>query len=155
MRPGATGLTFFQDMARSSLVARGQHVRAIGWLHPAHPYTRGSVPTEFLARLKEFIRRPGLSGDDFYFPGIGGLHTCEFCGNAHGGGNLGLPCDDLLFVFPDMIVHYIEAHDYKPPDQFIAALMRSPLRDTEEFALLSEPFWHLHRAQQRGHAERD
>jgi hypothetical protein len=59
-----------------------------------------------------------------------------------------LPCDETLFVFPDMLVHYIEAHEYKPPDEFIAALMRSPLRDTEEFQVLSEPFWHLHKAQQ-------
>jgi hypothetical protein len=143
-------MSFFPDMGRKSLVAHGEHVRAVGWLHPTHPYATGSVPGEFLARLKEFIRRPSLSGDDFCFPGIGGLHTCEFCGLAHGGGNLGLPCDEVLFVFPDMTVHYIEAHAYRPPDEFIAALMRSPLPDTEEFQVLCEPFWHLHRAAQRG-----
>jgi hypothetical protein len=143
-------MTFFPDLGRCSLVAQGDHVRAVGWLHPDHPYTNGPVPAEFLARLKEFITRPSLSGDDFCFPGYGGFHTCEFCGKVHGCGNLGLPADDLLFVFPDMLVHYIEEHGYRPPDTFIEALMRSPLRDTKEFQVLSEPFWHLHlKAQQQ------
>jgi hypothetical protein len=141
-------MSFFPDLGRASLVARGEHVRAVGWLHPGHPYTRGKVAAEFLARLKEFIRRQSLSGNHFCFPGFGGYYTCEFCGNAGGIGNLGLPRDDILFVFPEMIVHYIEAHEYKPPDEFITALMRSPFPDTEEFEVLSEPFWHLHRAQQ-------
>lgn len=142
-------MSYFPDLGRKSLVARGEHIRAVGWLHPDHLYARGSVPAEFIARLKEFVGRPSLSGNDFCFPGIGGVHTCEFCGKAHGGGNFGVPCDDILFVFPSMIIHYIEAHEYKPPDEFVAATMRSPLPDTEEFQILSEPFWHLHRAQQR------
>jgi hypothetical protein len=144
-------MAFFPDLGRRSLVAAGEHVRAVGWLHPDHPYTMGSVSAEFLTQLKEFIRRPSLSADDFHFPGIGGLHTCEFCGRAIGGGNLGLPSDNVLFVFPDMVVHYIEAHGYKPPEEFIAAVLRSPLRDTEEFQLLSEPFWHLHKRAQEQH----
>ena len=143
-------MRFFPDMGRVSMVAAGDHVRAIGWLHPEHPYTKGEVRPKFVARLKEFIARPSLSRDDFCFPGCGGLHTCEFCGKAHGGGNFGLPCGDVLFFFPDMIVHYIVAHGYAPPAEFVAALLRSPFPDTEEFQVLSEPFWHLHkRAQER------
>jgi hypothetical protein len=141
-------MSFFPDMGPVSLVAAGEHVRAIAWLHPDHPYITGAVPTAFLTRLKEFIGRPSRAGDDFCFPGFGGLHTCEFCARAHGAGNFGLPSGDLLFIFPDMIVHYIEVHGYKPPDQFIEALMRSPMRDSEEFEVLSEPFWHLHKQAQ-------
>jgi hypothetical protein len=140
-------MSFFRDLGHESLVASGNHVRAIGWLHPDHPYTKGEVCPEFLARLKDFIFRSGYQ-DHFCFPGVGGLHTCEFCGLVSGGGNLGLPSDDLLFIFPDMVVHYIECHSYKPPDELVAALLRSPLPDTEEFQLLTEPFWHLHKKAQ-------
>jgi len=143
-------MTFFSDLGRKTLVADGEHVRAVGWLHPDHPFSRGAVPPEFVVRLKEFMTRPSSRDDDFHFPGFGGIHACEFCGKAHGGGNLGVPSENLLYIFPDMLVHYIEAHDYKPPAEFITALLHSPFRDEDQFQLLSEPFWHLHRqAQER------
>jgi hypothetical protein len=143
-------MSFFPDMGQRSLVAAGEHVRAVGWLQPNHPYTKGEVSAEFVDRLKEFIARSGKCHDMFHFPGIGGLHCCEFCGQAHGGGNLAVPCGNLLYIFPDMTVHYIEQHGYRPPEEFVAALLASPLPDTEEFQLLSEPFWHLHKqAQER------
>jgi hypothetical protein len=39
-------MSFFPDMGRSSLVAAGDHVRAIGWLHPDHAYTTGEVSAQ-------------------------------------------------------------------------------------------------------------
>ena len=29
--------------------------------------------------------------------------------------------------------------------EFVAALLRSPLPDTEDYRVLTEPFWHLHK----------
>lgn len=139
-------MSFFPDMGCTSLVAAGNHVRAIGWLHPDHPYTTGEVSAEFLARLKEFVTRSGDSAEALYFGVFCGLHTCEFCGQAHGTRNFGVPSGDLLFVAPEMVVHYIEQHGYQPPAEFMAAVLHSPLPDTEEYRLLTEPFWHLHRA---------
>src|SRR4051794_36232459 len=40
-------MSFFPDMGCESLVAAGNHVRAVGWLHPDHPYTQGEVSAEF------------------------------------------------------------------------------------------------------------
>jgi hypothetical protein len=80
-----------------------------------------------------------------YFGAFGGLHTCEFCGRAHGINNFGVPSGDLLFVAPELVVHYIEEHGYSPPAAFVEAVLRSPLPDTEEYQLITEPFWHKHR----------
>src|SRR5205823_2146919 len=111
---------------------------------------------ECLDRLKEFIARYRNTGDIYCFPGFGGLHQCEFCGQAYGLDNLGVPSGDLLFVFPDLIVHYVEQHGYKPPEEFIAALFRSPFPDTEEFQIITEPFWQMHKlAQDRAARLRD
>ena len=55
-------MSFFPDMGCKSMVASGGHVRAIGWLHPDHAYTKGQVPTEFLARLKEFVQQANGNG---------------------------------------------------------------------------------------------
>ncbi len=138
-------MSFFQDMGTTSMLAAGEYVRAIGWLHPDHPYTKGEVSGEFLARLKEFVARSGKSAEALYLPGACGFHTCEFCGKAWGVANFGVPCDGLLYVVPEMIVHYIEQHGYCPPEEFVTALLRSPLPGTEEYELITEPFWHLHR----------
>lgn len=139
-------MSFLPDMGCRSLVAVGDHVRAIGWLHPDHPYTTGVVSSEFLARLKEFAARSGASAEALYFGAFAGYFTCEFCDRVHGIGNFGVPSGDLLFVAPEMVVHYIEQHVYKPPTEFVAAVLHSPLPDTEEYRILTEPFWHLHRA---------
>jgi hypothetical protein len=138
-------MSFFPDMGGESPVAAGDHVRAVGWLHPDHPYSQGEVPAEFLLRLKEFVARSGDSAGALYFGAFGGFHTCEFCGQAHGINNFGVPSGDLLFVAPEMIVHYIEKHGYCPPAGFVEAVLRSPLPDTEEYQLVTEPFWHKHR----------
>jgi hypothetical protein len=138
-------MSFFPDMGREALVAAGDHVRAIGWLHPDYPYSKGEVSAEFLARLKEFAARSGASAEALYFGAYRGFHTCEFCGQAHGIGNFGVPDGDLLFVAPEMVVHYIEEHGYRPPAEFVAAVLRSPLPDREEYQIITEPFWHLHR----------
>ena len=138
-------MSFFPDMGRESLVASGDHVRAVGWLHPDYPYTRGEVPARFLARLKEFAARSGDSAEALAFGWFCGLHTCEFCEQAHGIGNFGVPSGDLLFVAPEMVVHYVERHGYRPPAEFVDAVLRSPLPDSEEYQLVTEPFWHMHR----------
>jgi hypothetical protein len=138
-------MSYFPDMGCRSMVAAGDHVRAIGWLHPDHPYTKGVVTSEFLTRLKEFVARSGDSAMALYFGACGGVHTCEFCGRVIGIGNFGVPSDDLLFVAPEMVVHYIEKHAYCPPHEFIAAVLRSPLPGTDEYNLITEPFWHIHR----------
>jgi hypothetical protein len=139
-------MSFLPDMGCESLVASGDHVRAIGWLHPDHPYAKGEVSAEFLARLKEFTSRSADNGEALYFGAFGGYYTCEFCGRAHGIGNFGVPAGDLLFVAPEMVVHYIEQHGYRPPAEFVAAVLRAPLPDTEEYQIITEPFWHLHGA---------
>ena len=50
---------------------------------------------------------------------------------------------------PEMVVHYIEQHHYCPPGEFISAVLRSPLPNTEEYQIITEPFWHLHRERVR------
>jgi hypothetical protein len=138
-------MSYFPDMGCESLVAAGHHVRAIGWLHPDHDYSKGALSAEVLSRVKEFASLSGASAEALYFGAYGGYHACEFCGRAHGIGNFGVPSGDLLFVAPEMIVHYIEAHCYRPPPEFQDAVLGSPLPDSEEYQLITEPFWHLHR----------
>ena len=136
-------MSHFPDMGTRAMVASGPYVRAVGWLHPDHSYSRGPVAAPFLERLRVFAKAGWRCCDTLGFVSYRGIHNCEFCDGAIGHGNIGIPCDDLLFVMPEMIVHYIERHDYQPPDEFVEAVMRCPLPDTEEFATYCEPFFHL------------
>jgi hypothetical protein len=138
-------MSYFADMGHESPVAGGEHVRAIGWLHPDHAYTKGEVSAAFLSRLKQFVACGGKSAEALYFGAFGGFHTCEFCGQAHGICNFGVPSGPILFVAPEMLVHYIEQHGYSPPAEFVEAVLHSPLPDSEEYEILTEPFWHLHK----------
>ena len=47
--------------------ASGEHERAVGWLHPDHPYLRGDVSPAFLSRLKEFVALSDDSADALGF----------------------------------------------------------------------------------------
>jgi hypothetical protein len=112
-------------------------------LHPDHPFVEGQVSAAFLERLKKFVSQAGDSADALGFGAYGGFHTCEFCQSAHGVANFGVPSEDRLYVAPELIVHYIEEHDYCPPEEFIKAVMNSPLPESEEYQLITEPFWQL------------
>lgn len=141
-------MSWFPDLGTMTQVDGGAHVRAVGWLSVQQPFPLGAVPAEFLDRLWEFARR---SGDSIRALGWGmamGWHDCELCNADRGTRNFGVPYGELLFVAPEMLPHYVEVHRYRPPAEFMRALMESPLPGTDEYRTLVAPFRRLH---ERGH----
>ena len=67
-------MSWYPDMGCETMAARGDHVRAVGWLSSNHPFPKGPVPPEFLARLREFVRLPNHSAKALSFPAFAGLH---------------------------------------------------------------------------------
>src|SRR5438034_4020922 len=137
-------MSWFPDMGTVTMIDAGDHVRAVGWLSATHPFAEGDVPAELLAGLKEFANRWGDSTEALGWGCYMGPHCCELCDRFMACGNFGVPSGGLLFVAPDMLHHYVEAHRYRPPDEFIAALMQSPLPGTDEYRAAVEPFRRLH-----------
>ena len=127
-------MTWIPDLSRQAYLASGDHVRAVGWLDARHTYPRGTVPAEFLARLKEFARRWGDSTEELGWPVFAGVHTCELCDDFHAPGNFGVPAGEILFVAPEMVAHYVERHGYTPPAEFIDAVLSAALPGTEAYA---------------------
>ena len=107
---------------------------AVGWLQRDHVFPRAKADPSFLNRLKEFAWRYGDSAIALGWGAMGGCHSCEFCSKALGFGSFGVPTEDKLFCAPDMIAHYVEHHDYQPPEEFVAAVLASPLPGTPEYA---------------------
>ena len=87
----------------------------VGWLSIDHPFETGSVDGDVLERLQHGLR---FRGEHFQY----GFHTCEWCGAATGVGEIWYGLDDVLYAAPVLIGHYIEAHAYRPPSAYLAAV---------------------------------
>lgn len=102
----------------------------VGWLAAGHEFRTGGVPDEAFSRLLRLA--------DAQVNIMRGVHDCEFCAeespirmvapNERGYVSLGMGeihvRDDFgrLYAAPSLILHYIQAHDYRPPDDFIRAV---------------------------------
>jgi hypothetical protein len=110
----------------------------IGWLDTGHDFKRGEVPLGFLDRLRSLAEKPANQ--------TRGFHLCPFCKNESDGTEVGLHThieqmvkvgavssaeirvcrrDGRSYAAPILICHYIEAHGYQPPQEFIDAVMES------------------------------
>jgi len=109
---------YFQHPAMGAAIA-------VGWLEGGYPFTQGEVPPNFLQRLKEHF-------ENCWQPFIMlGPHICslphaldepEFCGHR----NLIVPSSIGAIVCPELIIHYIESHKYRPPEIFENAVISCP-----------------------------
>jgi len=85
----------------------------IGWLDENHDYEKGETPPNFLSILKK------KEMNIFTF----GSHCCPFCKNHHGGGVYEIKGKGKTYYTLEMIIHYIEKHNYKPPQEFIDSVL--------------------------------
>jgi hypothetical protein len=125
---------FRADLSTCAGFARGDEVRAIGWLDAAHPYPRGPVPRRFRAALRKHTRttvQVVLSG---------GSHRCNLCSRRRQYWwpraclyNLIVPAAGRLYVAPELVTHYVAAHGYRPPDEFVAAVLACPPQGSEAY----------------------
>jgi hypothetical protein len=102
---------------------------SVGWLDKAHGFPRGVVPSGFVERLAEICSRPVVQHR--------GFHVCEFCdfepdptfAVQRAAGALSSAVirvvgrDGRVYHSPVMIRHYVEAHSYQPPPEFVEAVM--------------------------------
>ena len=106
---------------------------AMGWLDPAIPYGQGDVPAEFVDGLRSICRHPLRM--------TRGRHPCYFCPAAHGASILTWVrheagdyvvghaeirvrgASGTRYAAPDLVIHYVEAHGYRPSDDFIAGVL--------------------------------
>ena len=133
-------MTWYEDLGQKTQIAAGEYVRAVGWLDSEKPYPKGHVSPEDQALLTRHAKGWSACVEALNWPVAAGYHTCQFCENAHGSGNFGVPAGRLLYVCPELVAHYVSAHDYAPPEEFITALRNAPLPGTPEFASTLAPF---------------
>jgi hypothetical protein len=95
---------------------------AVGWLEAEGEFTRGNVPSEFFQKLGELCIDP-------WQPAVSaGLHQCSLCQFEPPTftGNVYVPYHGRIYVAPVGVAHYIAAHWYRPPEEFVQAVLSCP-----------------------------
>ena len=119
-------MAHYQDLAPCDYFHDIGPLQAVGWLESGHDYAKGDPGQAFYDQLTQML----LHAWQPYFHM--GWHACDFC--RYNGfmsfKNLFIPGKDMTYVAPEAIGHYISAHGYAPPAEFIEALMQCPAMDT-------------------------
>lgn len=126
-------MAYFPDLAHETMIASGPHVRAIGWLSYRHAFESGPTSPEFRSKLRALCNRWLEGLVPLGWPAVAGPHKCELCGKAMAAGNVGVPHGDVLYAAPEMVCHYVDAHEYLPPQVFVEAVLASPLQGSAEY----------------------
>lgn len=108
----------------------------MGWLDSAHAFPTGTTPDGFLEVLKQWKVRASANQ-------MRGWHDCPFCQEAPweeqhpfttlhgdrlliGSDEIWIPGENgVIYAAPSLVIHYVEAHSYLPPQVFLDAVMRS------------------------------
>ena len=119
-------MTHFADLT-------GDPIQHVGWLEAGQPYSRGAATPADVRLLERLVLRT-------WKPMFGshGWHDCTLCGRKPadgpimrnidgratllGGSEIYLPDGEILYSAPTLILHYIEVHEYQPPEAFLRAL---------------------------------
>jgi hypothetical protein len=134
---GALPVAYFADLtsyvyrpAVCPQLLEGVQRICIGWLDGSHPFERGNVPAEVIGRIEELCKSPVRR--------TRGWHDCPFCPeypathrlqDGHqmtlGDAEIEVQSKDVIYVSPTLILHYMTVHQYKPPAEFLSAVLQS------------------------------
>ncbi len=118
------------------------HAKGVGYLTPGEDYPRGEVPDAAFERLIALVKHSFVSWC--------GYHDCELesCGVGqpppelkYNGLVIPTRCDsdilvpgqNLVWVAPALILHYIRCHHYVPPASFLEAVLACPEPASPEY----------------------
>ena len=133
-----------------SSVFEGRLLLAVGWLELYEEFTQGPVDPGVRHALGEMVAYPRHRSPYL------GFHHCSFCRYAprsepmtsedwaripHSAINLFVPGKrrKVVYVAPALIVHYIDAHGYRPPDAFCDAVKVCPPMGSPEYFARLDP----------------
>ena len=105
-------------------------LRAVGWLERDHSFTTASVDVSVYRRLMDLFQSPW---QPFMFLGIHGCQLCHYEPGCNGTKNLFLGGDGVVYVCPELITHYMNAHHYAPPQEFCQAVMNCPEMSSAQY----------------------
>lgn len=116
----------------------GLQLVAVGWIEEAG-FPTGDVPDEFIEKL--IAAYPSKIIPD----GTRGWHTCTLCHvlmpkpewkeqvvEVAGHGHYLVRHENLVYMAPALLLHYILDHGYQPPQEFIDAVINGQFLTTDD-----------------------
>jgi hypothetical protein len=90
----------------------------IGWLDEHHPFPQGETTSEFQQKLRQLCSN--------VVNVTCGIHLCPFCDPIKapaGSAEIRVTNGSRAYAAPALIHHYVTVHRYRPPVEFIAAVL--------------------------------
>ncbi len=117
-------MAWFADLAPCNYFGEGlaNSLLAVAWLEDGQPFATGRVSRDVYTKLGILLNEP-------WQPAVSmGAHKCDMClyEGVEGYRNLFVPAQRVVFVCPELILHYMNAHAYQPPDEFCQAVLACP-----------------------------
>lgn len=127
-----THLNAFGEVAGLLDARRRRQWHAFGWLDPDADYRTGQCPQSVVHGLIDAARKPVQQTRGFHHCALCGTSDASSMGTAYqtpDGGNLilGSACLEMqdrerqMWIAPNLVLHYIDAHQYLPPDPILQA----------------------------------
>lgn len=121
---------WFDDLSPCNYFPSYSNLVAVGWLDRSKPYATGDVDPMIYDALIEMRKNP-------WQPCVSaGFHECNLCHfkpESRGTANLFIPANGVIYVCPEMIMHYMNAHGYAPPEIFCRAVLSCPPMRSMEY----------------------
>jgi hypothetical protein len=125
---------YFEDLTvyEYSTGSKESQIYNVGWLDAKKSFNQQKSSNDFLNKLFQLCLMP--------INETRGFHQCPFCTQSQwglevernslkvilGGAEIRIKgLDGQTYAAPDLIYHYVEAHDYAPPKEFIKAVLSS------------------------------
>jgi len=123
-------MPWYRDLEPADLVPGAL---AVGWLGREHTFSTGTTREEVFRRLRQLFVDPF---QPLVTAGSHGCTLCQFEPERRGTANLFVPGQGVIYVCPELILHYINAHRYAPPPEFCEAVLKCPDTRTMEYKKL-------------------
>jgi hypothetical protein len=96
---------------------------AIGWLRRDTNFATGSVAPDFLEKLALHCQA------EYRVCETRAARLCPLCNQAvpgFGTGEIRVIGADDIYAAPDLVLHFVEVHAYRPPAAFVGAVRQGP-----------------------------
>jgi hypothetical protein len=134
-------VAYYEDLSGYTYFANDKSgAKNVGWLERGHEFERASPINETLDILWSFCKIRVMQ--------TRGWHQCDICVErkqvTHARRNglrlwLGtaevrvFAADGTPYAAPDLVYHYVRAHNYLPPEEFLLALREGPRPPSEDY----------------------
>jgi hypothetical protein len=138
-------MTYFPDLTPYTYALTNDNVDAsvlnVGWLDISAPYAVGVTSQEFQKKILDFCV------SEYIVLRCLGYHECQYCVNPPwpivvqhqsgrkvelGNGEIRVIGKSVIYASPTLIYHYVSVHSYRPPDEFVEAVLNGPHAGSDE-----------------------